>query len=380
MGDIKTPRHAKGSRALRFIEKTSQSVFAAKLPTRTLRHAHHSHALVGARHILRIDRQPWEERVADILRILEHHRFDRNNALHNAINNAEQAMNEANQKKAEVESFAEELKAANEEMRANNEEMRAANEEMRAVSEELERRHTDVEHIMPRLQDGLQQPLADMGAFMRKLLKDFKSVLDAPAGKQLAQAAAQAEDMAGLINALTRYWQVDLESQNLEPADCETVLAQASANLKAVVKASKASITHDPLPQVAADADQLRRVFEALIANAVIFRGPKRPQIHISALPLEQIDAPPAQIAFSAGWVFAVEDNGAGIAPDDADEIFHCFQGTADAQGQTGAGMGLAVAWRIVKRHGGHIWVESASGKGSIFRFALPEYKEDESA
>ncbi|ETR72163.1 MAG: hypothetical protein OMM_01925 [Candidatus Magnetoglobus multicellularis str. Araruama] len=182
MRRVKTPKDAKGPGALKILKKTSSSVYSSRMPARSSRHVHHAHTLTSARQIVRIDRQPWEERVANILQVLEEHRYGRANALYTALNQANQAMVDAVKKKTEVESYSEELQAANEEMRAANEEaraqaeeMRAANEELRAVSEELERMHSDVEIFSPIVENSVHTPLTSMSDFLSKFLKNMKA-------------------------------------------------------------------------------------------------------------------------------------------------------------------------------------------------------------
>ena len=82
---IKTPRDAKGIDALRLLEKTSTSVYQSRIPPKSAVNAKHCHALNASRDVKRIDRRPWEKRIGAMLRIVEQHRFDRVNALHNAL-------------------------------------------------------------------------------------------------------------------------------------------------------------------------------------------------------------------------------------------------------------------------------------------------------
>jgi two-component system, chemotaxis family, sensor kinase Cph1 len=109
---------------------------------------------------------------------------------------------------------------------------------------------------------------------------------------------------------------------------------------------------------VEGDPRQLRRVLQNLVGNAVKFRGDEPLWIEVSAL------------RDSQEWVVSVHDNGVGVDPEKATEIFGMFS-RADHRIE-GAGIGLAVCRRIVEAHGGRIWVEPAEGGGSAFRFTLP--------
>ena len=120
-------------------------------------------------------------------------------------------------------------------------------------------------------------------------------------------------------------------------------------------------IYQDPLPVVLGDEVQLLQVFQNLIANAIKFRGPESPQIQVTA------DRQGPE------WVFAIRDNGIGIAPEHQERIFSIFQRLHQRSEYPGTGIGLAICKKVVERHGGRIWVESQPGKGSTFYFSIPE-------
>jgi light-regulated signal transduction histidine kinase (bacteriophytochrome) len=100
-----------------------------------------------------------------------------------------------------------------------------------------------------------------------------------------------------------------------------------------------------------------------LIGNSIKYHGAELPRIHISA----RLAGPE--------WLFSVKDNGIGIDPRYADQIFTVFK-RLQGQEYPGTGIGLAVCKRIVERHGGRIWVESKPGEGATFYFVLPEPKQ----
>jgi light-regulated signal transduction histidine kinase (bacteriophytochrome) len=138
------------------------------------------------------------------------------------------------------------------------------------------------------------------------------------------------------------------------------VLELALLNLRAAIEESGARVTHDPLPTVLGDEAQLGQLFQNLIGNAIKYHGSSPPEIHIRCERDGDV------------WRFAVIDNGIGIDPEYADRIFIIFQRLHTKQEYPGTGVGLAICKKIVERHRGKIWVESAPRKGSIFYFTLP--------
>src|SRR5262249_52523091 len=134
----------------------------------------------------------------------------------------------------------------------------------------------------------------------------------------------------------------------------------ALSNLKVAVEESGAVVTQDPLPTVYADSGQLIQLFQNLIGNGLKFRGPASPRIHVGAREK------------NGEWVLSVSDNGIGIEPQYFERIFVIFQRLHTREEYPGTGIGLALCKRIVERHGGRIWVESAPGQGATFYFTLP--------
>ena len=104
----------------------------------------------------------------------------------------------------------------------------------------------------------------------------------------------------------------------------------------------------------------MMQVMQNLVANAIKFHGPERPIIQVTATP------------GTKDWTFSVKDNGIGLNVEYAEKIFQMFQRLHSKETYPGTGVGLAIAKKIVERHGGHIWVESEENKGATFFFTIP--------
>jgi hypothetical protein len=184
--------------------------------------------------------------------------------------------------------------------------------------------------------------------------------LDETADQCIDFLTAGATRMQVLIHDLLTFSRVQSRGEELKPTDSGAALGAALANLRQAVEESGAVVTCDALPTVVADATQLPQVFQNLIGNAIRFRAAEAPRVHVSARAAE------------GEWVFSVRDNGIGIDPKYHDRVFIMFQRLHGTRDYPGTGIGLAVAKRIVDRHGGRIWFESEPGKGATFSFTLP--------
>jgi signal transduction histidine kinase len=123
--------------------------------------------------------------------------------------------------------------------------------------------------------------------------------------------------------------------------------------------ALKVSMAPD-LPPGRGDRQRIAQVLLNLVGNAIKFTEAGE----------VRVDATTSDGTF----VVSVSDTGPGIAPADRERIFGEFQqaDSSSTRSKGGAGLGLAIAKRIVELHGGRIWVESSPGQGSTFWFTLP--------
>ncbi len=229
---------------------------------------------------------------------------------------------------------------------------RRAEEAMRRSSEELRWFAYRVGHDMG-------EPLRTITAYAQLLKIRLEGHQNPETLKLLDFIAEGAYKIRSFMDGLLEYSQVAAGGSEIKKVDCEAILEQVLENLNSAIRDSAAKITHGALPEVTAN-EQMECVFQNLISNAIKYARPGvPPEIHISAArqPKE--------------WVFAVKDNGSGIARESQDRVFEIFH-RLHGPSIHGNGIGLALVRRIMESFGGSIQVESEVNKGTTFFLTLP--------
>lgn len=230
--------------------------------------------------------------------------------------------------------------------------------ERQRAEAELERSNTDLQRFASVAAHDLQEPLRTIVVFSQLLVKQYRNALDSEAQEILDLIIQGGLRMQDLIHGLLNYGQVSGPFV-AAPADAAAALEAAITDLRTKIDETGAAVTYDTLPVLLGEPSLLTRLFQNLLSNALKYRGPRPPCIHVSA---QRRDSE---------WVISVQDNGIGIDPKYQDRIFGLFQ-RLHTHEYPGTGLGLATCRRIVERLGGRIWVESQPGKGSKFSFTLP--------
>jgi two-component system, chemotaxis family, sensor kinase Cph1 len=137
-------------------------------------------------------------------------------------------------------------------------------------------------------------------------------------------------------------------------------VAIARRNLAKEIQESMTDFKIGHLPTIRADETSMIQLFQNLISNALKYHSGDKPRIEIDAA------------KNGNEWLFSVQDNGIGIAPEKVKAIFEPFQRLHSKSDYPGTGIGLAICKRIVEQHRGKIWAESQPGKGSTFFFTIP--------
>ncbi|WP_424354346.1 sensor histidine kinase [Methanobacterium sp. MBAC-LM] len=247
-------------------------------------------------------------------------------------------------------------------------ERKEANNELKKNLEELERSNKELKSFAHITSHDLQEPLRTITSYSQLIERRYKRQLDPDADEFLEYMVSDAKRMKSMIQGLLDYSHVEAKGKEFKEINTEKALNTALSNLQYSIDQCHAEVTHDPLPPVFADENQIVSVFQNLIDNALKFRKKDEiPKIHISAKKDDN------------EWIFSVKDNGIGIEDKYFDIVFEVFKRLHAIGEYEGAGIGLAIAKRIIDRHGGHIWVESSPGKGSKFYFTIPLVTEPKS-
>ncbi|WP_252699650.1 PAS domain-containing sensor histidine kinase [Natronosalvus vescus] len=238
--------------------------------------------------------------------------------------------------------------------------------ERKQFEQMLEESNERLEQFAYAASHDLQEPLRMVTSYLHLLERRYVDELDEDGEEFIEFAVDGADRMRHMIEGLLEYSRVESRGNPFESVDLNTVFRDALTDLQVKSTETDAEITADDFPTVRGDPNQLRQVFQNLLDNALEYSGDEPPRVHVSV----------EQRGFQ--WVISVRDEGFGIDPDEAGQIFDVFQRLHSRDEHEGTGIGLALCERIVERHGGTIWVESEPGEGSTFSFTLPAASRDE--
>jgi light-regulated signal transduction histidine kinase (bacteriophytochrome) len=233
--------------------------------------------------------------------------------------------------------------------------------ELQETTDELKEATDELEAFTYSVSHDLRAPLRAIDGYSALLAEDLGPGLDARDQHYLDEVRVTVRQMGGLIEgllALSRLGRQELVRETVSPAPL--VMEVVSVLLEQDPERA-VTVTVGDLPACSADRSMLRQVYANLIGNAVKFsQYSDDPRIEVGATVRD------------GETVFYVRDNGVGFDMADAGQIFRPFQRLHRKDRYEGSGIGLATVDRIVRRHGGRIWAESAPGEGATFLFTLP--------
>jgi len=234
--------------------------------------------------------------------------------------------------------------------------------ELESRGEQLETANKELEAFSYSVSHDLRAPLRHIDGYASLLKKNVGPSLDEKSSRFLQTISDSAKHMGKLIDDLLVFSRMGRSDMANTPVNLDLLVKEALHGLQDDMQGRSITWSIGSLPVVKADPSMLRQVMVNLIANAVKFTSTRElAKIEVGSYP-----------GTDGETVVFVRDNGVGFDMQYAAKLFGVFQRLHRAEEFEGTGIGLANVRRIIHRHGGHTWAESALGEGATFYFSLP--------
>jgi PAS domain S-box-containing protein len=236
---------------------------------------------------------------------------------------------------------------------------------VRERTEQLQTANAELEAFAYSISHDLKAPLRAIQGFARMLHEHVESSLDDTGQRYLAVMERNTERMVRLIDDLLRFSRVGRKELEEESVDLQLITEEVWSEVVSQYADRAFDFQAEGLPVVRGDRGLLRQAVENLLSNAAKFTG-RREKACVRVTAERENEC----------WRIVVADNGAGFDPAYTGDLFRVFKRLHTAAEFDGTGVGLAIAQRIARRHGGDIAGEGRLGEGATFTLTLPFERE----
>jgi light-regulated signal transduction histidine kinase (bacteriophytochrome) len=218
---------------------------------------------------------------------------------------------------------------------------------------QLETTVKELEAFSYSLSHDLRAPLRAINGFSSALIEDYNAHLDETAKTYLNRMAGSAERMSQLIDDLLNLSVITRKEIEIDKIDVKTLACGIKDTMNSQ---NNVSVEIEDNLIISGDYGLVRIALENLIGNAMKYSAQaSEPMIKIGLIKKKGKE-----------YIF-IKDNGVGFNMEYVSKLFMPFQRLHSDADFTGSGIGLAIVWRIVNKHGGDIWAESVVGEGATF-------------
>jgi two-component system CheB/CheR fusion protein len=263
-------------------------------------------------------------------------------------------------------------------------ERKKAEDEMKRLNEEIVKKNKELEDVINATSHDLRSPLISVIGFSKSLEKNLQNISSVIGSDKISvelkamltsiisdisestgYIRSSALNMEALLTGLSKVLRIGYVALKKEHLDMNMLISDIKNVIEFQIEEAGAALEISELFPCIGDKSQIHQLFLNLLGNALKYLDPGKPGvIRVSGYKDE-----------SSQYVYCVEDNGIGISPENHEKIFGMFHQIEPSKGE-GQGLGLTIVRRILDRHNGNIWLESAPGKGSRFFVSLTAQKQ----
>ena len=225
--------------------------------------------------------------------------------------------------------------------------------------EMLRIKNQDLERFAYIIAHDLRSPIAS-AVLLIDTLQMLGSNLEPDLQEIMTSIKDVSHNITNTIEGIFQYTVLDSQADAFVKVDMTKAAEEALKNLETKVNECGAIVKIESLPPINANYVQMVQLFQNLLGNGIKYRGDKTPELTVHSFTRDNEQ------------IFAVSDNGIGIAKENHKKIFEIFSRLHNSASKyEGVGMGLTIVKRIMERHSGRIWVESELGRGTTFLVAF---------
>lgn len=226
---------------------------------------------------------------------------------------------------------------------------------------ELEKLREEYANFAYIVSHDLSAPMRHIDGFTALVIQNMEGRLDDKTEQYLGFLKSSANRAADIMSGLLEFSRLTTRQKAFAEIDCNELVSDVLAKLDTHIQKTAANITVEELPRVMGDVDQVEKIFFHLLANALIYhKAGVAPQVDIRARVSGDL------------WEFCISDQGMGIRENRQGEVFSVLRRGVGESDFPGLGMGLAIARKVVMRHGGKIWLNSVPDEGTSVHFTFP--------
>jgi light-regulated signal transduction histidine kinase (bacteriophytochrome) len=237
-----------------------------------------------------------------------------------------------------------------------------AEEQIARLKQQLKDANRELEMLSYSVSHDLRAPLRAIKGFSEALQEDYQGKFDEDGARYLDIIITSTNQIYRLMDGVLSYSRLGRQEMHPSEINMQDLVRGLFAELQAKYPGRKIEFKVGDLPDATADLMLARQIWSNLLDNAIKFTGTRETAVIEVGGKTEGNEV-----------IYFVKDNGVGFDMKYAEKLFGVFQRFHSEKEFPGAGVGLAITQRLVRRHEGRIWADSKVNEGTTFFFSLPK-------